>query len=385
MEEKESATFKDAVKTIKLAILEGQYYAAKGVNHVQLAVYYGIGRYLSIRTKQQKWGMMVLSKISEQLRKELPGLRGFSVTQMKDMRRFYEEWKQLDASRAVATAQMSAADRAVATARIEVASPIYVGDIENFPLESFFKVPFTHHTIIINRLKTLQERYYYIQRCAEEHLSAETLKRLIKEDSFHTQSSLPNNFSETIDDTIMARRAVMAFKDEYLLNFINVEEIGECDKEDVDERVFEHKIINNIKNFIMTFGHDFAFIGNQYHLEAYSEDFFPDLLFFNRELNALVVVELKTGKFKPSYLGQLTTYLRILDDKVRKAHENPSVGIVLCKEANRHLVEYVIQDYDKPMGVATYKTSGDMPQKLREALPDENELLKLLEPESEEQ
>lgn len=128
----------------------------------------------------------------------------------------------------------------------------------------------------------------------------------------------------------------------------------------------------------MTFGQDFAFIGNQYHLEVYSEEFFPDLLFFNRELNAMVCVELKTGKFKPSYLGQLAAYLRILDDKVKKAHENPSIGIVLCKEANKQFVEYIVQDYDKPMGVATYTTANDMPESLRRALPDEEQLRKLL-------
>ena len=128
----------------------------------------------------------------------------------------------------------------------------------------------------------------------------------------------------------------------------------------------------------MTFGNDFAFVGNQYHLEVYGEEFFPDLIFFNRELNALVVVELKTGKFKPSYLGQLTTYLQILDDKVRKPHENPSIGIVLCKSANKEFVEYVIQRYDSPMGVATYKTSADMPENLRKALPDIEDMRKLL-------
>jgi RecB family endonuclease NucS len=177
----------------------------------------------------------------------------------------------------------------------------------------------------------------------------------------------------------MARKAVMMFKDSYALPFINTEEIGERDKQDIDERVVEQQIVHNIKNFIMTFGNDFSFVGNQYHLEIYGEEFFPDLIFFNRELNALVVVELKIGDFKPSYLGQLTTYLKILDTKVRKAHENPSIGIVLCKSANKEFVEFVIQEFDRPMGVATYKTAEDMPERLRKALPDEKELKKLLE------
>lgn len=144
------------------------------------------------------------------------------------------------------------------------------------------------------------------------------------------------------------------FKDEYLLDFMNVEELGERDKSLVDERVVENGIIHNIKNFIMTFGKDFAFIGNQYHLEKFGEDQYIDLLFYNRELNALVAFELKMGDFKPAYLGQLSSYLRILDDEVRKPHEEPSIGIVLCKNANKAFVEYVIQDYNHPMGVAPF-------------------------------
>lgn len=196
--------------------------------------------------------------------------------------------------------------------------------------------------------------------------------------AFDSQQLILNNFSTSILDAKEARKAVMMFKDEYMLDFLNVEEIGERDAEDVDERVVEQRIVQNIKKFIMTFGHDFAFIGNQYHLEVYGVDHFTDLLFFNRELNAMVCVELKTGAFKTGYLGQLMTYLRILDDHVKKPHENPTIGIVLCKEANKEYVEYIIQDYNKPMGVATYTTSNEMPEHLRKALPDIEALKNLL-------
>ena len=137
------------------------------------------------------------------------------------------------------------------------------------------------------------------------------------------------------------------FKDEYLLDFINVEELAERDKEDIDERVVEQEIIHNIKKFILTFGRDFAFVGNQYKLEVFG-------------------------------IEHLCTYLRLVDDQMRKPHENPSIGLVLCKSADKKYVEYVIQDYNKPLGVATYKTSDDMPEKLKRALPDIEELKKLL-------
>jgi hypothetical protein len=142
--------------------------------------------------------------------------------------------------------------------------------------------------------------------------------------------------------------------------------------------VIEQRIVQNVKEFIMTFGKDFTFVGNQYHLEKFGVEEFPDLLFFNRELAALVCVELKDGPFRTSYLGQLAGYLRILDDEVRKPNENPSIGIILCKSANKKFVEYVIQDYDKPMGVATYKTTADMDERLKRLLPPVEELEKLL-------
>lgn len=399
MEENNLIALSQAVEVIKTAILQGQYEAAKDVNRVQLAVYYAIGKYLSKNTRNLAYGAGALKAISEQLRKELPGLRGYSETQLKDMRRFYEAWNILDGSNnssvvtddlllqdsTVATAECLPKDSTVMTAefqnadnKIDIYHAITIPNIAEFPVEDFFKIPFTHHSRIISLCKDIDGRYYYIHRTAEEHLSVDALEKLIKQNTYENREKLPNNFVKTISNSSEARKAVMMFKDSYLLNFINVEEIGLRDKQDVDERVVEQNIVHNIKKFIMTFGRDFSFIGNQYHLEVYGVDFFPDLLFFNRELNALVVIELKTDEFKSSYLGQLTTYLRILDDHVKKPHENPSIGIVLCKSANKEFVEYVIQDYQKPMGVATYKTADDMPENLRKALPSIDDLKSIL-------
>ena len=388
-----------AVETIKTAILQGQYEAAKDVNRVQLAVYFAIGKYLSKNTKRFAWGTNIMDKISEQLRKELPGLRGFSSSNLYEMRKFYDAWTMLDASLPVASGEIAInpdtpskidkhenlSDFPVITGKLQTAdyqidiyNSITIPNITEFPIEDYFKVPFSHHSRIITLQKETEARYYYIHRTAEEHLSVEALESLIKQHAYENQDKLPNNFAQTLPTSNMARKAVMMFKDSYTLNFINVEEIGERNKEDIDERVVEQKIVQNIKNFIMTFGKDFTFVGNQYHLEIYGVELFPDLIFFNRELNALVVIELKTGEFKTGYLGQLMGYLQILDDHVKKSHENPSIGIVLCKSANKAYVEYVIKEYNKPMGVATYKTNEDMPENLRRALPDIEELKKLL-------
>jgi len=393
MEENAIVIYKPAAETIKTAILQGQYEAAKGVNRIQLAVYFGIGKFVSINTRKGVWGTGALEAISQILRKELPGLKGYSATQLREMRLFYEAWQILDPNSSVTTDEnpnqtligSAPANSSVMTDelqafdnQIDIYHAIQIPNLADFPVEDFFKVPFTHHTQIRAIKTSLEARYYYIHRTAEEHLTTRGLEKLIKDDAFGNQDTIPSNFRSTIPQAELARKAVMMFKDSYLLDFINVEQIGEREAIDVDERVVEQQIVQNVKQFIMTFGRDFTFVGNQYHLEVYGVEHFPDLLFFNRELNALVVVELKTGEFKTSYLGQLMGYLSILDAKVKKPHENPAIGIVLCKEANREFVEFVIRDYNKPMGVATYKTTTDMPDELRKTLPDIEELKKLL-------
>lgn len=246
----------------------------------------------------------------------------------------------------------------------------------NFPITAFMNIGFTHHYAIISKVKDVDQRKFYIQFAADTKAKVEDWELMINDDLYSHQGELPNNFKSTIPDQLRAYRAITMFKDEYLLDFINTEELFVRDK-DRDERVIEQSIVQNVKEFIMTFGKDFTFVGNQYHLEKFGIEEFPDLLFFNRELAALVCVELKDGPFRTSYLGQLAGYLRILDDEVRKPNENPSIGIILCKGANKKFVEYVIQDYDKSMGVATYKTTADMDERLKRLLPPVEELEKL--------
>ncbi len=370
--------YNNAAEIIKTTILQTQYEASKDINRIQLGLYFGIGKFLSEKTRNAKWGTNALQSISDKLQSDLPGLRGFSATNLKKMRTFYDNWKSIDYNSSVVTGEFEEVQKEIMTIIDIKKNTLKFENVVSFPIEDFLKISFSHHMLIVEKIKEIEARYYYIHRTAEEHLSVEQLKKIINNDDFENRATIPNNFPKTISNSSLARKAVMMFKDEYLLDFINIEEIGERDKNCIDERVVEKQIIENIKKFIMTFGKDFAFVGNQYHLEIYGESFFPDLLFFNRDLNALVVFELKTGDFKSIYLAQLMTYLRILDDKVRKSHENPSIGIVLCRNANKDFVKYVIQDYDKPMGVATFDTLSEMPEKLQKALPDIEELKKLL-------
>lgn len=378
----EVSEYRQAVQIIKEAILHSQYDAARSVNEKQLMLYFGIGRYISANSRKGFWGRGAIDAISGQLQRELPGLRGFSARSLRDMRIFYEEWSMLDDSNlAVAIAKSEDSGNLAPTgAKLGVSKwhpP--VPKLANCPENSFFAIGFTLHRTILTKVKDQDARVFYINRCAAEKYSREELSASIARDDYHHQGSLPNNFPQTLSVAGQALRAISAFKDEYLLDFINVEELGVRDGQDVDERVVENAIIQNVRNFILAFGKDFTFVRNQYHLDAFGEDQYIDLLFFNRELNCLVAVELKKGKFKTSYLGQLQGYLSVLDGFERKPHENPSIGIILCKDMNKSFVDYVIRDYSKPMGVATYKTADEMPENLRKALPPVEDLRRVLD------
>lgn len=368
--------YRNAVSTIKQAILQSQYRAAKLVTGEQLSLYFGIGGYVSANSREGTWGTGAIDRISEQLRRELPGLRGFSATSIKKMRTFYEFWCQY-------------INRPPLAGDLQTTEDKQIIDIDSFALqkwsplaaeinrEEFLSVSFSHHTEILDKTKDIHEVLFYIHQTVIHKWDKYDLRDRLKSGLFKQQQSATNNFIQTMP-VASARKAIGMFKDEYLLDFINVEEMEVDKPADVDERVVEQAIVRNVKQFIMTFGRDFAYIGNQYHLEIFTNEMFPDLLFFNRELNCMVCVELKTGAFKPGYIGQLHTYMRVLDDKVRKPHENPTIGILLCKNADKAFVEYVISDYNSPMGVATYKTADDMDERMRKSLPDLEEMRKLL-------
>ena len=384
MQDKLSMTYNDAVQTIKQAILDSQLRATQHINEEQLALYYGIGKFISQHTRTGVWGTNAIDTISRQLSAELPGLKGFSSRNLKIMRQFYESCsKQFDSaaaaanmtdnnSAATATELPSVENQILAVERITQRTHPFSG--LEMTWSDFFALGFSLHMEVLAKVKTLEERAFYIHQAALYRWDKYTLRNYLKADIFHHQSALPNNFSTTLSTTQQAVKAMRMFKDEYMLDFINVEQLGERD-EDIDEAVVEKEIVNNIKNFIMEFGRSFTYKGNQVHYDKLGHDHWVDLLFFNRELQSLVVVELKSGKFKPAYLGQLATYLRILDDEEKLPNENPSIGIILCKDADKAYVEYVLQDYNKPMGVATYQTRQ---QQLKELLPDEEKLKKLL-------
>jgi len=355
----------DNIKALKSAILQSRYRAAALVNKELLSLYFAVGKFISQKIEEEKWGAKVIENLSADLQVELPGLKGFSATNMKRMRLFFESWQEQTVIRPTVSAKLQIIDLEEIKFRPTVSAQLE---------KSFFGLSFSHHLEIIQGTQKIEERIFYIQKTASEFWSLSTLKNHLNNQTFQKTGSLPNNFLKTITNDEARQKALQSFKDEYLLDFINIE-----DNDEKDERVLESEIVQNIKKFLMSLGSDFAFIGNQYRLIIEDEEYFLDLLFFNRRLQCLVVFELKTGKFKPEYMGKMNFYLSALDEYVKQPHEQPSIGLILCKEKKNKIVEFSFRDFNKAMGVSTYKTSHVLPAAYKGVLPDVETLKKLMD------
>lgn len=357
----ELVSYRDLIKNLKSTILQSRYVAARLANRELLNLYFQSGRMINEQIMLNKWGAKIIDKISSDLQIEQPGLRGFSAGNLKKMRMFYTEWAFCILFGPSVTGQIS----------LNVIEGVIGPSMTGQFIESFYSIGFTHHYLILIKTKTLDERIFYIQDAACNFLTTRVLEKNLNENLYKSFGGLPNNFQKTLPETV-GNKAVRMFKDEYLFDYLNTEE------ED-DERVFENSIMQNIRKFIMTLGADFAFIGNQYRIMVDGEELFIDLLFFNRKIQSLVAIELKRGKFKAEYAGKMNLYLSALDEYVKQPHENPSIGIVLCKEKNDKIVEFSFRDFNKAMGVATYKTSREIPSQYEGILPNADVLRDLID------
>jgi predicted nuclease of restriction endonuclease-like (RecB) superfamily len=379
MTDLKTTDYESAIKEIKAAILKSRYTAARLANRELLLLYFKVGQYVSNNSREGFWGTGAIAEISKRLTQELPGLRGFSEGNIKKMRLFYEAWKDVFSNRSPLANEFSednsnSANRSLPTNEFPKDFELRIVTDAEITLDEFFAVSFTNHILIVMSEKSLKGRIFYISRCAAEFWTAEKLQYHLREKLFEKQTlPITSNFEVAISDKNLRASALRAFKDEYLLDFVNIE-----DPDEFDERELESEIILNIKKFILALGGDFAFIGNQYKVVVSEKEYFIDLLFFNRRLQCLVAIELKRGEFKPEYAGKLNFYLSALDEYVRLPNENPSIGIILCKSKDKKTVEFSFRDTAKPMGVASFKTSNELPEEYRNILPSAEELMRHL-------
>lgn len=321
---------------IKERIRSAQYEALKAVNKELVGLYWDIGRMIVERQADAKHGSAIAEQLSRDLRGEFPGIKGFSRRNVFYMREFYL---------------------------------CYQDEKRVQPLVA--QIGWTHNLVILQRCKDALEREFYIRMTRKFGWSKNVLIHQIENQSYEKSLLGQTNFDQALTPELRAQ-AKLAVKDDYTFDFL---ELGE----DHSERELERALIARIEDFLRAMGGMFAFMGSQYRLEIDGKEYFLDLLLFHRRLRCLVAIELKIGEFLPEYVGKMQFYLTALDRRIRQEDENPSIGIILCKEKSRTVVEYTLHDARKPIGVATYEITRTLPKTLEGQLPSPNEIAKLLE------
>lgn len=281
------------------------------INTALIELYWHIGQIISYKVNSQGWGKKVVTDLAQYIAQQDPELKGFSDKNLWRMKQFFET---------------------------------YQGNEKLSPLVR--ELSWTHNTIIFSRCKTVEEREYYLKLCIKERYSTRELERQISTSHFERTmlgnqklSAVLRELHPSINNT---------FKDNYVLEFLGL-------PIQHDESHLQKALIQNMKQFILELGKDFIFVGEEYRLQVGNQDFFIDLLFFHRGLAALVAFELKIAKFSPEHLGQLSFYLEALDRDVRKPHENPSIGVLLCRDKDEDVVEYALSRHLSPTMVAQYE------------------------------
>lgn len=320
---------------IKERIRTAQYEAMKAVNKEMIKLYWDIGRLITEKQQMLGWGKSVVETLSKDLQKEFPGMQGFSARNIWYMYQFYEEYKGN-----------------------EILQPLVA------------EISWSKHLVIMSKCKDEQERQFYILATKKYGWTKDLLIHKIELKTFEKYLLGQHNFETTLPESIKSQ-AILAVKDEYTFDFLAL-------GDEYSEAELEQSLIKNIRSFLIEFGTDFTFIGNQYRIELEGEEYYIDLLLYHRKLQCLVAVELKTGKFLPEYKGKMEFYLNVLNDKVKLPHENPSIGIIICKSKKRTIVEYALKDSNKPIGVATYSLTTKLPKSYQNLLPDGEEIARKL-------
>ncbi len=342
------ATYPQLLADIKTRIRQARTRAALSVNAELIRLYWEIGGAIVERQRREEWGSAVIERLSVDLHLAFPALRGFSARNIWRMRSFYLAYSGKHRRLAGSPGEGQAPHAAPATAS-------EAGDFLPSPMA---EVPWTHNVLLLERLGDLDERRWYAARTLDHGWSVSVLTHQIDSDLYHRQGQAITNFEATLPppDSDLAKRLL---KDPYAFEFLGV-------ADHMAERKLEASLISRLQHLLLELGRGFAFVGSQYRLEVGGEDFYIDLLFYHLELRRFVLIDLKTGKFKPEYVGKMGFYLTAVDHQMRHAQDAPSIGLILCRERNRLVAEYTLQDVTRPMGIATYQT---LPEEVRRRLP----------------
>jgi predicted nuclease of restriction endonuclease-like (RecB) superfamily len=335
------AGYEQFLKGLKQRIRQAQLRASLSVNRELIELYWSIGKDLVERQQCEGWGKAVIDRLGKDLQKAFPGMSGFSRTNVYRMRAFYLAYEGLGEFVPQAVGQIGADGLPLPTAAI----------------------PWGHNVVLIEQVKDPAERLWYARATVEQGWSRSILRLQIEGRLYHRQGKAVTNFETTLPN-LQSDLARQILKDPYNFDFLSI-------GEDAQERELERGLLEHIRSFLLELGVGFAFVGSQYHLEVGGDDFYIDLLFYHLKLRAYVVIELKTTEFRPEYAGKMNFYLSAVDDLLRHPQDEPSIGLILCKdkEKNKVMAEYALRDVGKPIGISGFKLAESLPDSLQSSLP----------------
>ncbi len=330
-----SSEYLSVVDSIKREITDAQYRATVHVNTELLLLYYDIG---CIINRHKSWGNKFIDNLAADIRMAFPKSKGYSVRNLKYMAKYAETYSNRE-----------------------------------FVQQVVAQIPWGHNVILMDKVADAKEREWYIKKSAENGWSRNVLIHQIESELYQRQvlAEKVSNF-ETRLPSPQSELAVQTMKAPYVFDFISF-------RDDMVERDIEQALIHDVTQLLLELGTGFAFLGNQYHLNVGGDDFYIDLLFYNLNLRCYVVIELKTGDFKPEYVGQLNFYLSAVDGILKKKEDHPSIGLLLCKSKNNLVAEYSLKDVSKPIGVSEYKITGHLPDDLGKQLPSVEDIRKRIQ------
>lgn len=361
-----SADYKQVLADMKQLIADSRHRAAATVNRELVCLYWNIGRVIVQQQETASWGDSVVEQLANDLRSSFPDMKGLSRDNVFRMRQFFvscrelEQWHSttLTKDEIVGAAPRQLGSSAQKLEKVETVSR----QIQSLGLaELFLSISWSHHREVLEAASDPGERYFYMQMSVRERWSVRELRRQIDAALFSRYMSAKKN-PEACLPKVSEQGDLQPFKDHYVLEFLGL-------SEEHSEKELRKAILGNLRDFFLEFGKDLSFVGEEYPLTVGGETFYIDLLFYHRRLQCLVAVDLKKGRFKPAYVGQSQFYVATLDEQVRLPHENPSIALILCRDANHVQVKLALSAAAKAIGVATYQT----------ALPDEQSIQRRLE------
>lgn len=358
--------FPQLLKEVKDRIQQAQTRALLAVNSELVRLYWDIGRLIDARQQREGWGAAVIPRRASELRNELPEVKGFSERNIKSMLAFYREYPRPCEFVQQPAAQLPA----------EASLPQSVEDSRAYPkvpqiaaqlsASILWSLPWYHHVVLMGKVKDLDARLWYMRQTLANGWSRNVLLSMIQSQAYRRQGQALSNFERLLPSP-QSDLAQQLLKDPYVFDFLTL-------GEPLRERELETNLLKHLERFLLELGQGFAFVGRQVHLEVGENDFYIDLLFYHLKLRSFVVIDLKTGQFKPEYAGKMNFYLGVVDDRLRHASDAASIGLILCQDRNQIIAEYALRGMNKPIGVSEYQLTRALPASLKSSLPTVEEI-----------